>query len=178
MQPYPSLTDAEKDTIVAAFGRLHAAIEGGMADDDVAERAIAFQRAYQGDSRPLVDAFGAADDRSEWARQVRLALANELGRDMLEWREDSRPLVAEEASLTSLGLDAEPGTTAVAADEEVVPVDAVCAHCNAALTIRCAPLPGHPIVTDHDLSCPRCARVSTIPLPGAVVDVVVADAAG
>lgn len=172
MQPLPTLTDAEKHTIVATFGHLHAAIAAGLADDDVARHAMAFQRAYHGASRPLVDDFGAADDKVEWARQVRLALASELGRGLLEWSDGSRSVVPDDASLTSLGLDAEAtAAPAVATGAEVVPVDATCAHCGVALIVRCAPMPGHPVITEHDLTCPRCARLTAIHLPGAVVDV-------
>lgn len=173
MQPLPSLTDAEKHTIVATFGHLHAAIAGGLADDDVAQHAIAFQRAYHGASRPLVDDFGAAADKVEWARQVRLALASELGRDLLEWSDGSRSVVPDDASLTSLGLDAEGSAApAGAPGSEVVLVDATCAHCDAALIVRCAPMPGHPVITEHDLTCPRCGRLTALHLPGAVIDVV------
>lgn len=175
MQPFHSLTAAEKHGIATLFGQLHAAIAGGMAEDDVAQRAIAFQQAYQGDSRPLVDAFGAADDKAEWARQVRMALAGELGSNLLEWSNRSPSVVPDDASLDGVALGAPASVAPDATGEEdgVVPVDAVCAHCGAALTVRCAPLPGHAVVTEHELTCPRCARLTTIDLPGAVVDVVV-----
>lgn len=180
MQPLPSLTDAEKHSIATRFGQLHGAIAGGMAEDDVAQRAIAFQQAYQGASRPLVDAFGAADDKAEWARQVRAALAGELGNDMLDlWSDRGRGVAPDDALMESLGLEEEArvAPAAATADPDMVPVQTSCAHCGAALTVRCAPMPGHPVVTEHDLTCPRCARLTTIQLPGAVIDVV-ADAAG
>jgi len=175
MPPLPTLTDAEKHMIATQFGQLHAAIAAGLAEDDVAQRAIAFQRAYQGESRPLVDAFGAAADKGEWAREVRRALAGELGTHLLEWSDRSPSVATDDAPVDGLALDV-PATFAAgmpATDEALVPVDAVCAHCAAPLTVRCAPMPGHPVVTEHELTCPRCARLTTIHLPGAVVDVVV-----
>ena len=56
------LTDEEKRTIASRYRALRTAIDEGQAEDDVMRLAAAFQQAYRGDSRPIVDAIGEADD--------------------------------------------------------------------------------------------------------------------
>lgn len=175
-EPVIDLTVAEKRIIAAEFEKLHHAIAGGLAEDDVAQRAMAFQRAYRGPSRPLVDAFGASRDQTAWAREMGDVLTSELGDALTLWNARRTPVVQDdaraEAPIAAQDVDA------MAPAPDVVPVDATCAHCSAALTVRCAPMPGHALVTEHELTCPACARLTTIHLPGAVIDVVVARADG
>ena len=172
-EPVIDLTVAEKRVIASEFEKLYHAITGGLAEDDVALRAIAFQRAYRGPSRPLVDAFGASRDQAAWAREMGDALTGELGDALTAWNAHRTP-VAQDDGLISDQRSAPAIEREAAVPADAVPVEVVCAHCGAALTVRCAPMPGHPIVTEHELSCPACARLTTIDLPGAVIDVVAA----
>ena len=171
-EPVIDLTVAEKRIIAAEFEKLHHAIAGGLAEDDVAQRAIAFQRAYRGPSRPLVDAFGASRDQAAWAREMGDVLASEIGDELSMWNARRTPVAQDDARAGSPMASAD--VDAVAPEPDVVPVETTCAHCGAALTVRCAPMPGHALGTEHELTCPACARLTTIDLPGAVVDVVAA----
>jgi hypothetical protein len=166
------LTVAEKRVIASEFEKLHHAIAGGLAEDDVALRAVAFQRAYRGPSRPLVDAFGASRDQAAWAREVRDVLAGELGDALSLWNARRTPVAQDDARAGATNASQDAGAVAPVLDDDVVAVDTACAHCGVVLTVRCAPMPGHPIVTEHELTCPACARLTTLDLPGAVVDVV------
>lgn len=172
MHPSLAPTDDEKRTMLMQYERLRLAIEGAFADDDVAERAIAFQRAYRGDARPLVDAFGAADDRLAWVREVRVALQDELG--VREWNRLVTTVAVDDTS----AMDSAPGLPFEDESSEtpIASVDATCVHCERALVVRCTPMPGHPLVTDHDLTCPSCGRITTVPLAGVIVDAAPLDA--
>lgn len=170
MNPSLTPTDQEKRTMVRQFEHLRLAIEGGFADDDVAERAIAFQRAYRGDARPLVDDFGAADDRGAWMRQVEAALRDELG--VGEWNRLLTPVAPDDTPGDHAVVDAAQGLPFDDAAEEtpIATADATCSHCGRAFTVRCAPMPGHALVTEHELPCPSCGRLTTLDLPGVIVD--------
>ena len=167
-QPVMPLSDDEKRLMVRQFERLRTGIDEGLAEDDLAQRAIAFQQAYRGDARPLVDDFGAADDRRQWAERVRDALAGEVAPEF--WPAPASAVAVDDAAMrdTSAGLPTD------GADDMAV-AEAVCEHCGTAFTVQCAPLPGHVVVTEHQLTCPACGRLTTVSLPGALVDSVAVD---
>ncbi len=156
-----TLTDDEKRAIASRYRALRTAIDEGQSEDDVMRLAAAFQQAYHGESRPLVDAFGEADDKRAWAREVEYALAPAFGVEF--W-----PLTAPPAPEASA-----PDAGAVAMPDEVVALPFSCDNCNTSLEVQCVPPLAAPVVTEHTFACPACRRMLTRELPGAIVDVTV-----
>ena len=78
MRAMAPLDDEEKTAVVVAYRALREAIDRGDGEDDLMPLAADFQRAYRGDARPLIDAYGTAPDKIAWARQVYAALAEEI----------------------------------------------------------------------------------------------------
>ena len=160
-----NLSQDEKRLIVKQYGLLRAAIDDGYAEDDVAALAVAFQRAYVGDSRPLVDAFGAAEDKADWARQVRARLAEEIGGE--HW--PSPVSITRTGDMRTDGAD---GSADPAGADELGAAAVTCEHCGETFDVRVSPLPGAALVTEHSVACPVCGRLTEQSLPGSVVGVV------
>jgi hypothetical protein len=154
------LTDDEKRTIASRYRRLRTAIDGGYAEDDVTALAAAFQQAYHGAARPIVDAFGAADDKREWARQVESQVAPEIGVEF--WPVAGHPLIDPSP----------PVTDSVVIPDDVVALPVTCDDCGESFEVQCAPPDVAAMVTEHTFACPVCRRLIARELPGAIVDVV------
>jgi hypothetical protein len=160
-----NLSQDEKRLIVKQYGLLRAAIDDGYAEDDVAVLAVAFQRVYLGDSRPLVDAFGAAEDKADWARQVRARLAEEIGGE--HWPSPVSITRTGDARTDVANGSADPGGT-----DELSVAALTCEHCGQTFEVRVSPMPGAALVTEHPVACPVCGRITEQSLPGSVVGVV------
>ncbi len=153
------LSDEEKRTIAGRYRALRTAIDTGQSEDDVMVLAAAFQQAYRGEHRPLVDAFGEAADKRAWARQVEVELAPAFGGEF--W-----PLTGDLSQAPSPASRDE-----VTVPEEVVALPFTCDHCQAALEVQCVPPGVAAMVTEHTFACPTCGRMLERQLPGAIVDV-------
>lgn len=107
------------------------------AEDDVTALAAAFQQAYHGDARPIVDAFGAAQDKREWAREVEAQVASEIGVDFR--------LVAGDA----LAGPSPSVTASVVLPDEVVALPVTCDECGESFEVQCARPDVAAMVTEH-----------------------------